>query len=170
VRAIGGEKNDARVRGAPERHTSASVWNQTVAASASHTSSSHPASPISYLCMAALAFLPSPMARIAVAAPRTMSPPANTPGMLVRQSSSMTMLPHLFVSSPAAVGYLDPSDSPASTPSSLHNVHKKKWRSATSALRHFVFSPVLAYPKLQRLQQASERASGQRHHKPALSP
>ena len=35
--------------------------------------------------------LPSPMARITVAAPRTMSPPANTPGMLVIPDSSVVI-------------------------------------------------------------------------------
>ena len=43
--------------------------------------------------MAAAAFLPSPMARMTVAAPRTMSPPAKTPGLLVMPSASISMLP-----------------------------------------------------------------------------
>jgi hypothetical protein len=48
-------------------------------------------SPFSQRLIAAAARLPSPMARITVAAPRTMSPPANTPGMLVMPCSSVTM-------------------------------------------------------------------------------
>ena len=39
--------------------------------------------PLSHESIAAADRLPSPMARITVAAPRTMSPPANTPGRLV---------------------------------------------------------------------------------------
>ena len=46
--------------------------------------------------MALAARLPSPMARMTVAAPRTMSPPAKTPGKLVMPFSSATMLPYLF--------------------------------------------------------------------------
>src|SRR3989304_1299316 len=48
--------------------------------------------------------LPSPMARITVAAPRTMSPPANTPGMLVMPCSSVTMYPHGLTSRSGAGG------------------------------------------------------------------
>lgn len=50
-------------------------------------------------CFAALL----PMARITVAAPVTASPPAKTPLRLVRPSSSATMQPRLFVSSPSVV-------------------------------------------------------------------
>jgi len=40
---------------------------------------------------------PAPSARITVAPPVTMSPPANTPGMLVAcDTGSATMLPHLL--------------------------------------------------------------------------
>src|ERR1039458_5742737 len=51
---------------------------------------------LKYRSMAFPARLPSPIARITVAAPRTMSPPANTPGILVMPVSSTMMLPHLF--------------------------------------------------------------------------
>ena len=44
-----------------------------------------------YSWMEAAASLPSPMARITVAAPRMMSPPAYTPGMLVAHFSSASM-------------------------------------------------------------------------------
>ena len=44
------------------------------------------------------ATLPAPIARITVAAPETISPPANTPGRDVACLSSATMLPLLFVS------------------------------------------------------------------------
>ena len=47
--------------------------------------------PLSHASIAAAARLPSPMARMTVAAPRTMSPPAKTPGMLVIPYSSVTM-------------------------------------------------------------------------------
>ena len=45
--------------------------------------------------MAAAAARPSRMARITVEPPRTTSPPANTLGMLVSPSSSITTLPRL---------------------------------------------------------------------------
>ena len=41
--------------------------------------------------MAAAARLPSPMARMTVAPPRTMSPPAKTPGIVVCPDSSVSM-------------------------------------------------------------------------------
>ena len=47
---------------------------------------------------------PSPIARITVAAPSTMSPPANTPGIDVMFVSGLTtMLPRLLTSSPSVV-------------------------------------------------------------------
>ncbi len=51
-----------------------------------------PSSPRSTLVMSAAAFLPAPMARMTVAAPVTMSPPAQILGLEVRPvSSSATM-------------------------------------------------------------------------------
>ena len=52
-----------------------------------------------YSFIAPAAFLPCPMARITVAAPSTISPPAKTPFLLVLSvSSSATIFPHLFIS------------------------------------------------------------------------
>src|SRR5262249_28035412 len=47
-----------------------------------------------YESIARAARFPSPRARITVAAPRTMSPPANTPGRLVMPCSSTIIFPH----------------------------------------------------------------------------
>ena len=47
---------------------------------------------------------PAPMARITVAAPVTISPPANTPGIEVMPvRSSVSMYPHLLVRRPGVV-------------------------------------------------------------------
>ena len=53
--------------------------------------------------MAAATRLPAPIAEITVAAPVTMSPPANTPGMEVAPTSLATMLPRLLTSSSGVV-------------------------------------------------------------------
>src|SRR5450759_5804320 len=50
--------------------------------------------PLSQESIAKADRLPSPMARITVAAPRTMSPPAKTPGMLVMPYSSASRYPY----------------------------------------------------------------------------
>lgn len=53
---------------------------------------------VRYLSMARAAFLPAPIAEITVAAPVTISPPANTPSLVVLPPSSLTIiLPHLLV-------------------------------------------------------------------------
>ena len=51
-----------------------------------------------YSSIAAAAFLPAPIALITVAAPVTISPPANTPAIEVAPASSATMLPRLLTS------------------------------------------------------------------------
>ena len=58
-------------------------------------------SPSSAFFMEAAAFLPAPMARMTVAAPVTMSPPAHTLGLDVRPSSSASMRPQRLSSTSA---------------------------------------------------------------------
>ena len=57
-----------------------------------------------YAWIARAACLPAPMARITVADPVTMSPPAKTPGQVVSPDAPrVTMYPRRFVSSPGVV-------------------------------------------------------------------
>ncbi len=57
-----------------------------------------------YFSIPFAAFLPAPIARITVAAPVTISPPAKTPGIeVICVSGSTSMYPHLFVLSPGVV-------------------------------------------------------------------
>ena len=50
--------------------------------------------------MALAALLPAPIARITVAAPVAISPPAKIPGMFVLPSSSVSIFPHLPIFNP----------------------------------------------------------------------
>ena len=70
-----------------------------------------------YLCIPAAAFLPSPMARITVAPPRTISPPANRSGMEdCMVSLSTTIVPHFDIfRSGRALGINGLGDTPTAT-------------------------------------------------------
>src|SRR5664279_2961168 len=79
--------------------------------------------PFKYSLIDLAALRPAPMARITVAPPVTMSPPAKTPGFEVARSSFAEIYPRLVTASPGVVDWINGfAEVPAAIIATWHGV------------------------------------------------